>query len=485
MAAVAAAHSARIVRSFQALEQGIVSESEHALARRYAPYIHFDAREPFLPTVVGYTVFHQTAPSPSFPRCIQLDDNIALAIEYAIWWDWDIQHLYELEHIWVYIDAAGQLLAAEASWHGRYHQMLTDAGQLPLRAGRLALYSEPGKHAFAPSPERLLARQAKTVASCGLHAGKMGLHVTSLFEGIIQHDNPLYDRLVHSYLERRQFEPSYAFSQVFDLRQAVSVPWAQLFAWIPQRVSDWLDELSVTIPPHQRRVLRIAHRGASAYAQESSPEALRIAAELGADMVELDLRKTADDQPIISHDSGLQRVYGIAGSVEDFSLAELRRLTAGKGHILSFEEAVDLCRELGLSIYLDIKELNEKTARSVFATLEKRDFMRRVIFSSFRVDFIADIKADWPAARTAVLFGAVNIDAVKLAQAVGADYVHPCWEDRAEQPHRLLRPEWIEAVRAAKLGLVCWHEERPAEIAALKALGVDAICSDRPDLLRD
>ncbi len=41
----------------------------------------------------------------------------------------------------------------------------------------------------------------------------------------------------------------------------------------------------------------------------------------------------------------------------------------------------------------------------------------------------------------------------------------------------------MRSVREAELGIICWHEERPSEIAALQALGVDGICSDRPELL--
>jgi glycerophosphoryl diester phosphodiesterase len=47
----------------------------------------------------------------------------------------------------------------------------------------------------------------------------------------------------------------------------------------------------------------------------------------------------------------------------------------------------------------------------------------------------------------------------------------------------LLTPEWVARVRDANLGIVCWHEERPEEIAALRQVGVDAICSDAPELL--
>lgn len=470
-------------QQFQSLDRSIPSAADHALARQYAPVIRFDRAEPFLPSVAGYSIFRAHGPSPSFPRDIKLQRRAALAIEYAIWWDWDIQHLYELEHVWVHVDAAGEFVAAEASWHGGCEPMLDEQGQLPREDGRLVLHSEAGKHAFAASPERLLARATKTRASCGVHAGKMGLHVTPLFAGIIQERNPLNNRLAHTYLERLRFEPTFDFSQEFDLRRAVFVPWPQLQQWIPRRVSAWVAKLRATIPPHQQRVLRIAHRGASAYAQENSSQALRTAAELGADMVEIDIRVTADDVPVVTHDSSLKRVYGIAGNVADYRWQELQDLSRGQQPLISFEEALGLCQELGLGLYLDIKALSHAAAASIFKALDRKQYVRNTIFGSFRADYLADIKAARPDAQTAILFGAVNVDPVKLAQSIGADYVHPCWENRAEQPHRLLTPDWIAAVREAELGIVCWHEERPAEIAALKALGVDAICSDTPELL--
>ena len=468
----------------QWLDRRVVSSSDHDLALRYAPCIRFDAKEPFLPSVVGYTVFRENASSASFPRDIELRENVAFAIEYAIWWDWDIGHLYELEHIWVYVDSDGNLVDAEASGHGDYNRMM-DGGQQPRSAdNRLALYSEPGKHAFAASAQCLIQRKAKTLASCGPHAGKIGVHITPLFEGIIRERKPLNNRLVHTYLERKKFEPTFDFSIQFDLREAVLVPWRNLYQWIPGRISEWIEQLRTTIAPDQQRVLRIAHRGASAHAQENSGDALRRAAELGADMVEIDIRVTADDLPVVIHDSSLRRIYGVERDVADLSVDELQRSHDDQKKIISFEEAIRICQELGIGVYLDIKALNFKAAASLFKTLDDCHYVRNTVFGSFRVDYLADIKAARPDAQTSILFAAVNIDPVLLAQSIRADYVHPCWQHRAEQPHRLLTPEWIAAVREAELGIVCWHEERPAEIAALKALGVDAICSDRPELLR-
>lgn len=458
-------------------------DGDHALARRYAPLIRFDAREPFFPSVAGYSVIRRNCASPSFPREINLPENAAFAIEYAIWWDWDIQHLYELEHIWVYVDSGGDIVAAEASWHGRYHQMRDESGGLPLEGCRLALYSEPGKHAFAASPAWLLGRRAITAASCGVRAGRMGVHVTPLFDGFIHDATPVNNRLVHTWLERLRFEPAFEFSTSFDLRRARLVPWHSLFEWIPRRISSWLGHLSATIPPDQRRVLRIAHRGASAYAAENSLAAIRAAAELGADLVEIDIRATADEVPVVIHDSSLKRTHGLDGDVAEYTMKSLRQMTAANSPVISFDEAVEHCRELGLGLYLDIKRLTSAAASAMFDSLDRHHYMRNTIFGAFRPDYLADIKAARPDAKTSILFGAVDIDPVKLALSINADYVHPCWENRAEQPHRLLKPGWIRAVRAANLGIVCWHEERPSEIAALKALGVDAICSDRPELL--
>lgn len=216
------------------------------LAQRHAPHIRFDLREPFLPLGVGYTVFYRDAPSPSFPRRIVLPPCAACAVEYAVWWDWDIQHLYELEHLWVYLDRRGDLVRAEGSWHGVYHTLWTpESGAPPLDGGRLVACAEPGKHAFAPSPRRLLKRGQITRLACGLRAGSKGVHVTPLFGAAIR---PLRtaasNRLVGDYLRRRAFQPSYAFDQWVDLASVTLVPWANLHAWIPQRVAWWIEALA-------------------------------------------------------------------------------------------------------------------------------------------------------------------------------------------------------------------------------------------------
>jgi glycerophosphoryl diester phosphodiesterase len=328
-----------------------------------------------------------------------------------------------------------------------------------------------------------MERKPTTDEGCGRRSGSMGVHVTPLFAGVIQDRIPLNNNVTRAHLERQSFEPTYDFSNIFDLRNAVFVPWVTLVQWIPSRVHWWADFLARTTPPDQRRPLRIAHRGASAYAQEGSQASVEKAADLGSDMVEIDLRVTADDVPIIAHDSSLQRVFGIEGTIAEMTLEELRAATPpNRQPILTFDEMLELCSSLGLGLYLDIKEITPGSAAKVVENLRKRGMLNYAIFGSFRPDIIAEIKANAPGVVTSILFSSTHIDPVALAKACSADYVHPCWE-RFPSPADLLTPDWIDAVRQANLGIVCWHEERPEVIAALNALGVEGICSDQPELL--
>ncbi|GAB4573520.1 MAG: hypothetical protein Kow0077_16150 [Anaerolineae bacterium] len=231
--------------------------ADRALALKFAPIIRFDRLEPFLPVAAGYTVFRGAGDSPSFPRRLTLPAGAAMIIEYAIWWDWDIQHLYELEHLWVYLDDAGQVIRVEGSWHGRYHELVDVAGRLPLQNGRITVYSEPGKHAFAPEAERLLQRASSTRRDCDALAGIRGLHVTRLFRSPLKtRRNPYINWLVVRYLRSQRFSPSFDFSLAVDLRGLEPVPWEVLRTWIPQRVNSWTRRLYALLLQDKRQQLR-------------------------------------------------------------------------------------------------------------------------------------------------------------------------------------------------------------------------------------
>jgi len=455
---------------------------ELALAARHVPILRFDAREPFEPLLAGVTVFRQSGPSPSFRRDVTLPPSSAMAIEYAIWWDWDIGHLYELEHVWVYLDGPGRVVRVEASWHGDWHVMEVQ-GQPPLEDGRAVLYSQPGKHAFAPDPawfDEVRAQGALRSETREL-AGLGGVLAPRLFGGRIA-KTPLADTLVRTYLQERAFDPAWEFTRRHVVARENLVPWAVLAEWIPRRVNGWLSRLEGELPREAYRFLRIGHRGASGHAPDNTLMGMRAAAELGADAVELDVQRTADGRLVLAHDVFVPSGDGHLVPVQGSCYEHLAQLDVGGGErIPMLEEALDLARELRLGLYLELKD--GRAVAPLAKVLRGCNMAPYVIVGSFRPDWVAEVGGALPGLRTSVLFGSPHVDAVALARAVRAAYVHPCWERADERPSRLLTEEWLAEVRGAGLGILCWHEERPAEIAQLRARGVDGICSDRPELL--
>ena len=148
----------------------------------------------------------------------------------------------------------------------------------------------------------------------------------------------------------------------------------------------------------------IAHRGASAYAPENTVPAFRLAAEQGATFVEFDLRLSRDGHIVCLHDDSLERTTDVeevfpdrfrttgegararrSWLLEDFTLAELKRLDAGSWfgpafrgtRIPTFEETIDALRgRSGLFIELKSPERYEGIERLVLEQLAARGLDR-------------------------------------------------------------------------------------------------------------
>ncbi len=107
-----------------------------------------------------------------------------------------------------------------------------------------------------------------------------------------------------------------------------------------------------------RQPLMIAHRGG--VVREGVPEnslpALRLAAEQGYGMVEVDVRATRDGVPVAFHDDELEQHVGVSGRIEDLSFYEVSKLRYHEGErVLSLDEYLREAAALGLGIMLDIK----------------------------------------------------------------------------------------------------------------------------------
>ena len=211
--------------------------NDRDIALRYLPHIYMDTREPFTLDGVGYTVLRASGESPSFKRVVTLEKGVAFCVEYAMYFDFDIQHLYDLEHIFVYVGEDGEVADIEASYHGKY--LKSKINDLPvLRGTHPLLYCQPGKHAFLPAPEYFNV-QPGLMTNCDIHAGDSGFLAAWTLDGRLTTDEET-DRAVRAYIKRHfAFTPSMTFA-LRETPEAVVMPWPALKETMISRLGNWL-----------------------------------------------------------------------------------------------------------------------------------------------------------------------------------------------------------------------------------------------------
>lgn len=230
-------------------------------------------------------------------------------------------------------------------------------------------------------------------------------------------------------------------------------------------------------------IQNIAHRGASASEPENTLRALERAIQVGATMLEVDVHLSLDGHPVVIHDAEVSRTTNGAGRVRDLTLEQIKRLDAGRGEqVPTLEEVIDLARGR-TELYLELK--GQRTPVPVVEALRAAAFADQAIVGSFFPWLPQKIKFVDPMIRTSVLIGHADREAdfLEWAQAIEANYVHPCWREGAPKPHKLLSASLLAQMRCLGLGVILWHEERPAELRELAKLDVDDICTGTPDVL--
>lgn len=129
----------------------------------------------------------------------------------------------------------------------------------------------------------------------------------------------------------------------------------------------------------------IAHRGAHKDFPENTLSAYKKAIELGCDFIEIDIRKTKDGKLVSMHNSRIDEyIYGNVGSVNEFTLCELKSMKIYKDKNISdnfdriptLEEILDLCKGK-IGIYLDLKE---PYVDEISAMIKKYKMEREVVW---------------------------------------------------------------------------------------------------------
>lgn len=153
----------------------------------------------------------------------------------------------------------------------------------------------------------------------------------------------------------------------------------------------------------QGRPLRIGHRGARALADENTLESLRLAAELGVDMVEFDIQRTRDGVLVIMHDETVDRTTDGTGRVDEMTLEQFRELKTQSGYTPpTLDEVLDWLATNELGFILDFKLPDPEVAAELVRMIEERGLMDRAVFESPRPKVAGQVEKIKPEAVTAI-----------------------------------------------------------------------------------
>ena len=269
-------------------------------------------------------------------------------------------------------------------------------------------------------------------------------------------------------------------------------------------VYDILCWIAKPVPNHPYfnpdKFLVIAHRGGRSLGPESTLYTFRKAVELGVDVLEMDVRSTADGQLIVLHDETVARTTNAAGLVENYTIAELKKLDAAYRWSPDNGRTLPL-RNKGITIptlaevfaafpetkmVLEIKNTRSGTINSLCRLIGEYQMTEKVMLASFNADSLKAFRSLCPQVATSVgtsealLFYGLQMAYLEATYSPAAQALQV---PEAFRDLQIVTRKFIEAAHARNLRVHVWTVNEVNAMQRLLDLGVDGIMTDHPQRL--
>jgi glycerophosphoryl diester phosphodiesterase len=219
-------------------------------------------------------------------------------------------------------------------------------------------------------------------------------------------------------------------------------------------------------------MLKIGHRGARAYEPENTIRSFKRAIELGADAVEMDIRKTKDNKLVVIHNADVNKTTDGNGAVNELTLEEIKRLVTEKGEkIPTFEEVLDAVGKQ-VKMLVELKETG--TEEQVLDLVRKKGLTENVIIVSFHEDVLRKVKELNDEVATGLIY-VRHKKPIQAALDLKAEYLLPLYQ--------FTHSANVKKAHENGLKVIVWTINNKEDVAEYRKKGVDGIASDSPDIL--
>ena len=225
----------------------------------------------------------------------------------------------------------------------------------------------------------------------------------------------------------------------------------------------------------------IAHRGVSALERENTAAAFVAAGNRSYFGIETDVHRTADGKFILIHDDTTTRVTGgVNLTVEktDFStLRGLKLLDIGGDSRADLvlptpEEYFSICRKYDKTAVFELKNpFTEEEIKEIVALVKKTGWLYRTIFISFSFFNVKTLRKLLPDANIQYLY----------YEPITHEFAAMLAKEKLDLDvrHDRLTPETVAMLKEKGIIINCWTVDDPERAAALVAMGVDYITTNR------
>jgi glycerophosphoryl diester phosphodiesterase len=217
--------------------------------------------------------------------------------------------------------------------------------------------------------------------------------------------------------------------------------------------------------------LAIAHRGDPIAERENTLPAFDAALRQGADMIELDLRRTSDGAIVVIHDATLARLWGVPRNVADLDLSTLQGIGGGVERIPTFSEVL---AHVGAPIMVDFT--GREVVEGALEVAHNAGAMTRCLFVSGNIGAVRTLRALAPDARIGLTWVKRTPPPRALLEELGAEFWNPTFG--------LITPENVASVHRLGFKVSTWTVDKPRQMRRVMHCGVDAIVSNRIGRLR-
>jgi glycerophosphoryl diester phosphodiesterase len=226
------------------------------------------------------------------------------------------------------------------------------------------------------------------------------------------------------------------------------------------------------------RPLVFAHRGGGGLAPENTIEAFDNGLRLGADGLELDVRLSRDGDVVVHHDRMLDRTTALGGPIAVRTTSELARANVP---LL----ADVLARYRDVRVIVELKMNRAALAAAAVDVVRRAGAVDRVCFGSFGTRVLRAVRALEPAVATSAAREEVRWALYRswcrwpVSRVAYDGYQIPEWAGAT----RVISPRFVAFAHGANLGVQVWTVDREDDARRLIAWGVDALITDRPDII--